>query len=735
MNFIQQIYFFSIVIIIANLPFMYCMEHQLSKIASDTQSEQALLKEVLEDLKDGASDQFAINMLCTAVKSNRGKIVEGILACKPDLINKVDEQGYKPIFYALDSGREMVELLLLKGAHCREVSPHGNSLLHYAIEKGKDDCAELIIVFCSKVDPSVRGVLEELDQKGNAPLHQAVRLGKIDLVYLLLWQGCTPEVCDAQRNTPLHIAMQEGHSEIMKLLLSVGAKIEVYNDIGSSPLHYGAARGDVALCKVLLHRPDMVAKLLQADGSIDRIKTAWLCINRWAQNMPRDVKFLIFTIDKDLIKDFAIMLLLGSYDSVKRVPSVSITNTSQWRLLIRYIQGGRPGLIVLGAGEKVLLDGRPAEFISLQAECYGDGWGKLAKAYDLFEGLRLKFLDHPDSDIDIQIDGGHGWARQYTRPFSIDYHSFKMADYEPVSQVPESRLLLDAFPLAKYKVMKKERVDARCILQLPSCEVSPEIVKEAYERLCKVWQKELDLNSANTEYVANVIYLLKASYEHIVQNKILECDSLGRRIEASPVSNDFTAASLSLATIFRKRSKLSQDTIVLFFENLCTEMVVDFMLRADLAGKTAYEIARESGQTDCIRLLDPGLIKENICDPLRTMLEKCLRRQKRAILQHKIDTPLSSLIAQRLGVSALGQSAYIAGEATASHIVGSKAGLVFAAPFIGAALPIYSVFQAANPKSALLQIAALPVTVSVTAIASIPLSLFAVCIIHVWEST
>ena len=213
----------------------------------------------------------------------------------------------------------------------------------------------------------------------------------------------------------------------------------------------------------------MIARFLDADSSLKRIITGICCIKAYCKNFPRDLIFKIFTEDRDLLKDFALMLILASFDFQKRMPSVSITNTTAWRLLITYMKNGIMGKIVIGPDEKVSLDELSDGFSSCQATCYGETWNKVTwTCLDLAPELRQYASGNPNCDIDIHIDGGQGFARQFTRPFRVTYHAHRMVLYDRVSLVPESRMLVDAFPLVKYKLSVKKLYDARCFLQLPS---------------------------------------------------------------------------------------------------------------------------------------------------------------------------------------------------------------------------------------------------------------------------
>lgn len=84
-----------------------------------------------------------------------------------------------PLHYAVLSGREMVELLIEKGANINMVSEDGPTLLHYAAAfSDKREVVELLIKEGANVDA--------VDDNGNTPLFSAALSGKREMVELLI---------------------------------------------------------------------------------------------------------------------------------------------------------------------------------------------------------------------------------------------------------------------------------------------------------------------------------------------------------------------------------------------------------------------------------------------------------------------------------------------------------------------------------------------------------------------
>lgn len=228
-------------------------------------------------------------------------------------------------------------------------------------------------------------------------------------------------------------------------------------------------------------------------------------------------------------------------------------------------------------------------------------------------------------------------------------------------------------------------------------------------------RKELDLNSAHREYVVCVLSLLDVAYESLTKGTTFEPCDLHQIVE-DPQFLDDSPALVWLRVIFDKRKKLTADAVFHFFEKHCIEMVLDFMYRQNRDGQTAYDLAVEHNREQCIQLLNPATVREKVYDPLRRIVEKCLRGEKRDIIEHRPDTPLTSLILQRLPISLLSEE----------HLEVVK--VVVAAPTVGVGLPFYCISRSNSLPQALLQIAALPVTVPAAAVVSIPVGLFMLAI-------
>src|SRR5690606_21602398 len=108
-------------------------------------------------------------------KENR-ELVEELLATDDQALNNADKNGLPPLHVAIFTGsKELVELLMSKGADIDARDPYGLTPLDSAISKGKKDIAELL---------SLKGVNVESkrDKDGRPPLVVAVENGYKEIV-------------------------------------------------------------------------------------------------------------------------------------------------------------------------------------------------------------------------------------------------------------------------------------------------------------------------------------------------------------------------------------------------------------------------------------------------------------------------------------------------------------------------------------------------------------------------
>jgi ankyrin repeat protein len=96
-----------------------------------------------------------------AIKGDLAK-VKSLLEKNPELVSSKDKDGFTPLFV---SHKDVVELLLAKGADVNSKDNNGNRPLHWAAEMGCEDVVKLLLA--NGADVNAR------DYNGFTPLHWA----------------------------------------------------------------------------------------------------------------------------------------------------------------------------------------------------------------------------------------------------------------------------------------------------------------------------------------------------------------------------------------------------------------------------------------------------------------------------------------------------------------------------------------------------------------------------------
>ncbi|MGL5028592.1 MAG: ankyrin repeat domain-containing protein [Wolbachia pipientis] len=123
-----------------------------------------------------------------------------------------------PLHYAVLSGREMVELLIEKGANINAVNESKNTPLHAATLSGKREVVELLIGEGAHIDA--------IDDNGNTPLSWAAEHSQKGVIESLLEKGANIDVIDGDGNTPLNCVIISNKIDNAELIVNHIAKLE-----------------------------------------------------------------------------------------------------------------------------------------------------------------------------------------------------------------------------------------------------------------------------------------------------------------------------------------------------------------------------------------------------------------------------------------------------------------------------------------------------------------------------
>ena len=147
-----------------------------------------------------------------------------LLEADPALANQ-KEPGSPVLHYAAKLGRkDVVSLLLDRGADVNTTDDHGSTALHVAAFWGRAKIAETLLRHKADVNACTR--------TGMTPLHESARLGTPGVAKLLLGAGAKVDVKDRKGRTPLDCAKDSigrsyskpGHAEVVKLLRAHGGE-------------------------------------------------------------------------------------------------------------------------------------------------------------------------------------------------------------------------------------------------------------------------------------------------------------------------------------------------------------------------------------------------------------------------------------------------------------------------------------------------------------------------------
>jgi ankyrin repeat protein len=164
-------------------------------------------------------------------------------------INQQDPEGHMPLHVAAKAGRwVVVELLLKHGAKVNIQDHQGRTPVYEALMAGRTQVAQLLIKHGASFDANQllqevvrnkvtdRDVVELLvkkgadinhpDENGNTPLHLAVKQDLLRLSKLLIAHGADVNSKDPMGHTPLWHAQAQQNEDIGRLLLLNGAVTE-----------------------------------------------------------------------------------------------------------------------------------------------------------------------------------------------------------------------------------------------------------------------------------------------------------------------------------------------------------------------------------------------------------------------------------------------------------------------------------------------------------------------------
>ena len=206
--------------------------------------------------------------------------VREIVSREPLAVNSLDESGRTPLIVAAAAGqREVVSLLIERGALVNATNDRGATSLHFAASRGDSQIVRTLIGHGAVVNARAIGCATPLcwascaGREGAArvliteganvnaecidlwtPLYRAAASGNAGLVELLLLHGAGVNMQCIEGKTPLHNAVESGSEDIVGLLVDENPEVDVRDVLGRTPLWAAVEGGHAGIARLLLER-------------------------------------------------------------------------------------------------------------------------------------------------------------------------------------------------------------------------------------------------------------------------------------------------------------------------------------------------------------------------------------------------------------------------------------------------------------------------------------------------
>jgi len=180
-----------------------------------------------------------------AAKVCKVERVEALLKANPGLLSSKDHKyGRTPLHWAaLYGNKDVVELLLAKGANVNATDNDRMTPLHLVAKNDQKETAKLMLETATLLLASNADVNAVDFPFGDTPLHKAAGGRHEEMVELLLANKADINSQNGSGWTPLHIAASEGHKDVAELLLAHGADLNAKTYHGDTPMYWAAENG------------------------------------------------------------------------------------------------------------------------------------------------------------------------------------------------------------------------------------------------------------------------------------------------------------------------------------------------------------------------------------------------------------------------------------------------------------------------------------------------------------
>eukprot|EP01117_Protostelium_nocturnum_P016978 TRINITY_DN6818_c2_g1_i1.p1 TRINITY_DN6818_c2_g1~~TRINITY_DN6818_c2_g1_i1.p1 ORF type:complete len:681 (+),score=92.26 TRINITY_DN6818_c2_g1_i1:22-2064(+) len=163
-------------------------------------------------------------------------------------VNPVLWGDYSYLHFVAEQGKkEIVELLISKGANVNQQTNDGKTPLHCASQWKWIEVVRILT--------NTEGIIiDKADQNGQTPLQVAAGSGCVDVARILIQNNANIENVTSSGRTPLYLSVELGHIEMTRLLLEAQANPNRSNNqgVGWSALGLACWKGFTEIAQLLL---------------------------------------------------------------------------------------------------------------------------------------------------------------------------------------------------------------------------------------------------------------------------------------------------------------------------------------------------------------------------------------------------------------------------------------------------------------------------------------------------
>jgi len=183
-----------------------------------------------------------------AAQNNNKDMVEMLIAKGAD-VNAKDKDGNTPLQRAAQHNRkDVAELLIAKGADVNAKDKDGNTPLQRAAQHNRKDVAELLIAKGADVNAKYNAKNKE----DYTLLHWAAQNNSKDVAELLIVKGADVNAKEKDGYTPLLQAAWYNRKEVAELLIAKGADVNAKSNYGYTPLYFAVKNNNTNVAELLI---------------------------------------------------------------------------------------------------------------------------------------------------------------------------------------------------------------------------------------------------------------------------------------------------------------------------------------------------------------------------------------------------------------------------------------------------------------------------------------------------